>query len=115
MVLVSARFTSKRGGGSKAVLASSGVAQNCARKFRVTILLRDPLTIPDINSHVIVMVNSLQQDKAAAGRFRSNGVIWSLGNSKIQSHYICRNMYMRVHMNDIQHTIIVIILDLLDL
>ena len=28
------------------MLVSGGVAQNCARKFQVTILLRDPLTIP---------------------------------------------------------------------
>ena len=46
MVLVSARFASKRGGCPKAVLVSSGGAQNCASKLRVTILLRDPLTIP---------------------------------------------------------------------
>ena len=37
---------SKRGGCPKAVLVSSGGAQNCASKLRVTILLRDPLTIP---------------------------------------------------------------------
>ena len=40
------RFASKRGGCPKAVLVSSGGAQNCASKLRVTILLRDPLTIP---------------------------------------------------------------------
>ena len=37
---------SKRGVAQK-LLVSSGVAQNCASKFWVTILLRDPLTIPD--------------------------------------------------------------------
>ena len=42
------------------------------------------------------MVNSLQEDKAAAGRFRSNGVIWSLRNSKIHSH-----LWKYAHMNDI--------------
>ena len=41
------RFASKRGGCPKAVLVSSGVAQNCASKLRETILLRDPLTIPE--------------------------------------------------------------------
>ena len=29
------------------MLVSSGGAQNCASKLRVTILLRDPFTIPD--------------------------------------------------------------------
>ena len=52
MLLVSYRwltsYASKWGGGSKAVLASSGWLKIVldARKFRVTILLRDPLTIP---------------------------------------------------------------------
>ena len=31
------------------MLVSSGGAQNCASKLRVTILLRDPLTIPAYN------------------------------------------------------------------
>ena len=38
---------SKWGGGPKAVLVSSGGAQNCASKLQVTILLRDPFTIPE--------------------------------------------------------------------
>ena len=47
------RFASKRGGGDpKAVLLSSGGAQNCASKLRVTILLRDPLTIPADNRQI---------------------------------------------------------------
>ena len=50
MLLVSSKwltsYASKRGGGSKAVLVSSGRAQNCASKLRVTTLLRDPFTIP---------------------------------------------------------------------
>ena len=52
------RFASKRGGCPKAVLVSSGGAQNCASKLRVTILLRDPLTIPDINSAAITVCSS---------------------------------------------------------
>ena len=45
-----------RGGGGcpKAVLVSSGVAQNCASKLRVTILLRDPLTIPATESPSLI-------------------------------------------------------------
>ena len=35
------------GGWLKSCVSKFWVAQNCARKFRVTILLRDPLTIPD--------------------------------------------------------------------
>ena len=34
------------------MLVSSGGAQNCASKLRVTILLRDPLTIPDSTAHL---------------------------------------------------------------
>ena len=47
------RFASKRGGCPKAVLVSSGGAQNCASKLRVTILLRDPLTIPASITHIV--------------------------------------------------------------
>ena len=35
------------GGWLKSCVSKFWVAQNCARKFRVTILLRDPLTIPE--------------------------------------------------------------------
>ena len=36
------------GGWLKSCVSKFWVAQNCARKFRVTILLRDPLTIPGL-------------------------------------------------------------------
>ena len=38
------------GGWLKSCVSKFWVAQNCARKFRVTILSRDPLTIPGHNS-----------------------------------------------------------------
>ena len=40
------RFTSKRGGVPKSCVSKFRGARNCASKLRVTILLRDPLTIP---------------------------------------------------------------------
>ena len=50
MLLVSSRwltsYASKWGGWLKSCVSKFWVAQNCARKFQVTILLRDPLTIP---------------------------------------------------------------------
>ena len=39
----------------KSCVSKFWVAQNCARKFRVTILLRDPLTIPGYISDKIQM------------------------------------------------------------
>ena len=46
MLLVSSKWLTSYASGSKAVLVSSGRAQNCASKLRVTTLLRDPFTIP---------------------------------------------------------------------
>ena len=43
------------GGWLKSCVSKFWVAQNCARKFRVTILLRDPLTIPALK------INSLKE------------------------------------------------------
>ena len=90
------------GGWLKSCVSKFWVAQNCARKFRVTILLRDPLTIPAITGILRHRETSRRFVDGAGGQPRARGVmissyrhnqqhlssIWRLGLKNNHSHRI---------------------------